>query len=45
MKEKRGTTYARKRAEAISYNSVSETENDLDFRTAEPDGQNRIDNP
>ena len=31
--------------EAISYNSVSESENEMDFRIAEPDRQNRIDNP
>ena len=32
-------------AQAISSNSVSETENELEFRTAESDGQSRIDEP
>ena len=29
---------------AISFNGVSESENLMDFRVAEPDGQHRIDN-
>ena len=32
-------------AQAISYNCVSETENERDFQTAESNGQNRIDDP
>ena len=33
-------------AEATSYNnSVSESENDVEFGVAKPDGQNRIDKP
>ena len=31
--------------EAIFYKSVPESENEMIFRAAEPDGQNRIDNP
>ena len=30
---------------AISYNTVSETGNELDVRTPESDGRNRIDDP
>ena len=31
--------------QALSYNSVSESENEMETRVAGPDGQNRIDNP
>ena len=38
-------TTTNKKIKAISYNSVSERKNELDFWTAESDGQNRTDNP